>query len=95
MASLSFQNVAFAYETLAQPIIDNFSVQFPTGWTGIVGPNGAGKTTILQLAAGILSPLQGSIHRRTRWHIQPLADRPSCSRLTVSPMNDLLARESD
>ncbi|MBC8089538.1 MAG: ABC transporter ATP-binding protein [Phycisphaerae bacterium] len=31
------------------------------GITGLLGPNGAGKTTLLQLAAGLLSPSNGSV----------------------------------
>ena len=63
MGRLSFDNVSFAYDTLADPIVDGLCVQFPDGWTGIVGPNGAGKTTLLRLAAGLLTPLAGVIHR--------------------------------
>ncbi|NLF30403.1 MAG: ABC-F family ATP-binding cassette domain-containing protein [Planctomycetes bacterium] len=63
MACLAFENVFFAYDTLAEPIVAGLSVPFPDGWTGIVGPNGAGKTTLLLLAAGLIEPLAGTIHR--------------------------------
>ena len=63
MAGLDFDNVTFGYDTLGEPLIAGVTVQFPEGWTGIVGANGAGKTTVLLLAAGVLKPLAGAIHR--------------------------------
>ncbi|HOP63740.1 MAG TPA: ATP-binding cassette domain-containing protein [Spirochaetota bacterium] len=59
--NLRFINVSFLYSTTSEEIVSSLSVQFGSGWTGIVGPNGAGKTTIARLAAGILLPTAGSI----------------------------------
>jgi len=39
------------------------TVDIPTGRiSGLVGPNGAGKTTLLNIAVGLLTPTEGSIH---------------------------------
>ncbi|HIJ65582.1 MAG TPA: ABC-F family ATP-binding cassette domain-containing protein [Candidatus Hydrogenedentes bacterium] len=62
-AGITFQSVSFTYDTATNPLVAALSVQFPTGWTGIVGANGAGKTTILRLATGELNPQQGTIRR--------------------------------
>ena len=59
--ALLFQNISFAYERAAQPIIRNLSVHFTAGWTGIVGANGVGKSTILKLATGDLTCRQGRV----------------------------------
>jgi macrolide transport system ATP-binding/permease protein len=61
--SLSFHEVSFTYDTLADELFAALNVQFHEGWTGIVGANGSGKSTLLQLAAGMLQPTAGSIHR--------------------------------
>ena len=52
---LQFDNVAFSYPGMAEPLLGGVTAHFPEGaWTGIVGANGAGKTTLLKLAAGVL-----------------------------------------
>ncbi len=59
--SIEYQDVSFAYETLSEPLIDRLSLQFYSGWTGVVGANGVGKSTILKLSTGLLSASQGQI----------------------------------
>ena len=59
--SILFQNVSFTYDRATQPLIQDLSVHFTRGWTGIVGANGVGKSTILKLATGDLIPLQGRV----------------------------------
>jgi ATPase subunit of ABC transporter with duplicated ATPase domains len=59
--NLRFTNVSFSYESSEHLIINNLTVSFPRGWTGIVGPNGIGKTTLAKLAVGLLLPDKGSI----------------------------------
>ena len=59
--SLLFQNLSFTYDRATQAIINNLSVHFTPGWTGIVGANGVGKSTILKLATGDLEPIQGRV----------------------------------
>lgn len=63
-AQLSFQTVEFAHPGMSTPLFTDLTVQFPSGWTGIVGPNGAGKTTLLKVAAGELNAQGGQVHRK-------------------------------
>ncbi|HEY9161882.1 MAG TPA: ATP-binding cassette domain-containing protein [Desulfomonilia bacterium] len=58
---LSFNDVSFTYDALADMLISGMSASFPNGWTGIVGANGVGKSTILKLASNELTPLKGKI----------------------------------
>jgi macrolide transport system ATP-binding/permease protein len=58
---LSVHNLTFKYPSAVYPIIDNFSCQFETGWTGIVGANGSGKTTLLKLVSDRLQPGSGKL----------------------------------
>ena len=60
---LRFENVAFAFPGMADPLLRGLTVQFDRGWTGIVGANGSGKTTLLRLASGELEPTGGSVAR--------------------------------
>lgn len=60
---LIFQHITFAHDGAVSALVEDITVHFPEGWTGVVGPNGAGKTTVLQLAAGDLHPQQGTIRR--------------------------------
>ena len=83
MASISvrFDSVSFAYEKAVQPLILDFSAQFPRGWTGVVGANGAGKTTLLKLATGQLAPSDGRV-----FHAEPAV---YCPQRTDSPPGGL------
>lgn len=58
---IEFHEVSFAYESQSEATIRNLSLQFTTGWTGIVGANGVGKSTLLQLAVGQLQPVSGRV----------------------------------
>ncbi|MDR2618940.1 MAG: ATP-binding cassette domain-containing protein, partial [Treponema sp.] len=58
---LSFNSVYFSYPSSIQPVLEDVSAEFRSGWTGITGDNGAGKTTFLMLTAGLLEPLSGKI----------------------------------
>lgn len=60
-ANLEFHSVTFIYDTAAEPVLEDITVEFPLGWTGIIGANGSGKTTLLRLACGQLRPASGSI----------------------------------
>lgn len=58
---LALTGVTFAYPSAPEPLINNATVAFPVGWTGLLGDNGCGKSTLVNLACGILSPDSGSI----------------------------------
>lgn len=61
---LQLENVTFAYPGMTEPLFGGVTVLIPEGaWTGVVGANGAGKTTLLKLAAGELSPTEGTVRR--------------------------------
>ena len=79
---LQFDNVAFSYPGMAEPLLGGVTAHFPEGaWTGIVGANGAGKTTLLKLAAGVLAPTGGRIRQigSARYAVQRTDARPSPS----------------
>ncbi len=63
-AQLNLQAVEFAHPGMTAPLFTDLTVQFPSGWTGIVGPNGAGKTTLLKVAMGELAPQGGTVQRQ-------------------------------
>ena len=63
-AQLILQSVEFAHPGMTAPLFTELTVQFPSGWTGIVGPNGAGKTTLLKVASGELAAQGGEVCRQ-------------------------------
>jgi ATPase subunit of ABC transporter with duplicated ATPase domains len=63
-AQLALQSVEFAHAGMTAPLFTDLTVQFPSGWTGVVGPNGAGKTTLLKVVTGELPPQGGTVHRQ-------------------------------
>jgi len=58
---ITFKDVTFSYEK-AVSLFDTITLNFHSGWSGIVGVNGSGKTTLLKLATGLLEPQKGDIH---------------------------------
>lgn len=63
-AQLTLQSVEFAHPGMTAPLFTDLTVQFPSGWTGIVGPNGAGKTTLLKVATGEIAAQSGAVQRQ-------------------------------
>ena len=60
------QNLSFAYEGMAKPLIDKFSIAIEAGEkVAIIGENGVGKTTLMKLLvggeAGGLTPQKGAV----------------------------------
>ena len=59
---ISLNNVTIGYPGL--PILENVSFEiFPGDSYAVLGPNGSGKTAFLKTIAGILSPIEGKLHR--------------------------------
>jgi len=57
--ALEFSNVSHWYGDVVA--VNNISCTVGSGITGLLGPNGAGKSTLLQLAAGLLTPSDGTV----------------------------------
>ena len=58
---LNLDHISFTYPSASAPILEDVTVAFPQGWTGIVGDNGCGKTTLATIACGKLRPDAGSV----------------------------------
>lgn len=61
-ASLTIDNLKFAYSKSQKEIISGLNLVLPVGKVlAIVGPSGSGKTTLVDLILGALEPTSGSI----------------------------------
>ena len=61
---IHFQNVSYAYHTLAGETLALHKINFSVArndFVAIVGPSGCGKSTLLSLLAGLLEPEEGTI----------------------------------
>ncbi len=58
---LMLSGVTYTYPSAVDPILNNVSITFPTGWTGLLGDNGCGKSTLVNIAAGIIKPDAGAV----------------------------------
>lgn len=59
---IALDKVTFRYHPDEKIILDNLSLQIPTGSiTALLGPNGTGKTTLLYLSLGWLKPQSGRV----------------------------------
>lgn len=63
--ALRFEHVGHAF--LGRSLFENFDLCIGAGeCVALLGPSGSGKTTILQIAAGIIDPIRGRVHRKYR-----------------------------
>ena len=60
MFSVTFNHVHLAWPD-GSSCLDDVTVAFPPGVTGVVGDNGSGKSTLLKLITGELRPTAGSV----------------------------------
>ncbi len=61
---ISLNNVTIGYPGV--PILEKVSLEIFSGDSyAVLGPNGSGKTALLKTLAGILSPIDGRLHRQT------------------------------
>ncbi|WP_322994027.1 ABC transporter ATP-binding protein [Castellaniella sp.] len=66
-AKLVLQNIGHAW--LGRTVFEHFDLVLGKGEVvALVGPSGCGKTTILQIAAGLVDPRKGRVHRHYRRH---------------------------
>ncbi len=73
MSALHLRRVTFSYSS-DEPVLVEVDLHLTSGWTGLVGANGSGKSTLIQLAAGALTPEDGSVQREpqtARVHVCP------------------------
>lgn len=61
---LNLDRISYTYPSAAHAVLEDVSVTFPQGWTGIIGDNGCGKTTLASIAAGLLAPDAGAVAPR-------------------------------
>ena len=57
---LASQRVTYTHPAAQDPILNNVTIAFPRGWTGLLGDNGCGKSTLAACACGLLAPDSGN-----------------------------------
>lgn len=59
---LRINDLTFSYKRSQWPVVRNLSLEIEPGNVyGLLGKNGVGKTTLLQLIAGVLTPIKGEV----------------------------------
>lgn len=61
-----FEHVTFRYPGETQPVLENFSGEFPLQrWASLTGVSGKGKTTLFKLMLALYQPNEGRVYIRT------------------------------
>ena len=50
---LALSRVTYTHPAAQDPILNNVTIAFPQGWTGLLGDNGCGKSTLARIACGL------------------------------------------
>lgn len=58
---LALSRVTYTHPAAQDPILNNVTIAFPQGWTGLLGDNGCGKSTLARLACGLIAPDAGTV----------------------------------
>ena len=58
---LALSRVTYTHPAAQDPILNNVTIAFPQGWTGLLGDNGCGKSTLARLACGLIVPDSGTV----------------------------------
>ena len=58
---LALSRVSYTHPAAQDPILNNVTIAFPQGWTGLLGDNGCGKSTLARLACGLIVPDSGTV----------------------------------
>ena len=62
LGEVTIDNIAFGYDILKEPLIDNFSFHLEPGKSiAFVGASGSGKSTVSKLCSGLYTPWSGEI----------------------------------
>ncbi len=54
-------HISFEHDSALEPLFNDLTITFSSGFTGIVGANGSGKSTLLKLLTGYLRPDSGQV----------------------------------
>lgn len=58
---LALSRVTYTHPAAQDPILNNVTIAFPQGWTGLLGDNGCGKSTLAKIACGLIAPDAGTV----------------------------------
>lgn len=64
--AIVFEHVTFCYPGETQPVVEDFSGEFPLErWASLTGVSGKGKTTLFKLMLALHTPTSGRVYIRT------------------------------
>ena len=73
--AIVFDHVTFCYPGQTQPVIDDFSGEFPLDrWACLTGVSGLGKTTLFKLMLALYTPDAGQVLLRTETGLVPCSE---------------------